>query len=271
MKYGTEERVGASICVENDIRKEPNMKYLIDFENVANSGFDGLTDLGLSDELLIFYSEQHSTISIAVHQQLEKSLVRKTYMPIKTGGKNALDFQLVSWLGYEIAQGSSDHFVIISNDTGFDAVVDFWQKRGVDVTRRRSLKKAKLRLQQLQAEKAAAERAEGTVEEDAAENLSKGEKRKADKAREEKAKKAKKKSKAKKTDASKKSAFASLQETVRNLLPEYSDDAEVIANRITENNNKQDLNNSLVKTFGSEKAGRIYKTVKPILKLRKGE
>lgn len=253
------------------------MKYLIDFENVANSGFEGLTEMGLSDELLIFYSEQHSTISITVHQQLEKSLVRKTYMPIKTGGKNALDFQLVSWLGYEISRDSSDHFVIISNDTGFDAVVDFWQKRGVDVTRRRSLKKAKLRLQQIQSEKirlekAAEEKSNDIVEDSTIEvNLTKAEKRKAEKNREEKAKKEKKKSKSKKSNAMKKTAFSSLQETVRSLLPEYSDDAEIIASRITENNNKQDLNNSLVKTFGSEKAGRIYKTVKPILKIRKGE
>ena len=75
------------------------MKYLIDFENVASNGFEGLELLDDGSELLIFYSEQHSTISITVHQELERSRIRKTYMPIKTGGKNALDFQLVSWLG----------------------------------------------------------------------------------------------------------------------------------------------------------------------------
>lgn len=74
------------------------MKYLIDFENVASNGFEGLELLDDGSELLIFYSEQHSTISITVHQELERSRIRKTYMPIKTGGKNALDFQLVSWL-----------------------------------------------------------------------------------------------------------------------------------------------------------------------------
>lgn len=119
------------------------MKYLIDFENVANNGFDGLGELRPSDELLIFYSEQHSTISITVHQALEKSLVHKSYMPVKTGGKNALDFQLVTWLGHEISQHPKEQFVIVSKDTGFDVVVDFWQKRGISLVRSRSLKGTK--------------------------------------------------------------------------------------------------------------------------------
>lgn len=119
------------------------MKYLIDFENVANNGFDGLGELRPSDELLIFYSEQHSTISITVHQALEKSLVHKSYMPVKTGGKNALDFQLVTWLGHEISQNPKEQFVIVSKDTGFDVVVDFWQKRGISLVRSRSLKGTK--------------------------------------------------------------------------------------------------------------------------------
>lgn len=119
------------------------MKYLIDFENVANNGFDGLGELRPSDELLIFYSEQHSTISITVHQALEKSLVHKSYMPVKTGGKNALDFQLVTWLGHEISQNPKEQFVIVSKDTGFDVVVDFWQKRGIGLVRSRSLKGTK--------------------------------------------------------------------------------------------------------------------------------
>ena len=118
------------------------MKYLIDFENVASNGFEGLELLDDGSELLIFYSEQHSTISITVHQELERSRIRKTYMPIKTGGKNALDFQLVSWLGYEIAKNGGEQFVIISKDTGFDAVVDFWQKRNVNVSRHPDLRKA---------------------------------------------------------------------------------------------------------------------------------
>ena len=48
----------------------------------------------------------------------------------------------MSWLGYEIAKNGGEQFVIISKDTGFDAVVDFWQKRNVNVSRHPDLRKA---------------------------------------------------------------------------------------------------------------------------------
>ena len=118
------------------------MKYLIDFENVASNGFEGLELLDDGSELLIFYSEQHSTISITVHQELERSRIRKTYMPINTGRKTALDYQLVILLCYDIAKTGGELFVIFRKATGFDAVGVFWQKRNVNVSRHPDLRKA---------------------------------------------------------------------------------------------------------------------------------
>ena len=56
----------------------------------------------------------------------------------KTGtGKNALDFQLSSLLGYVIKEneGYEDEFIIVSRDTGFDAVLEFWKNRGIKLSR----------------------------------------------------------------------------------------------------------------------------------------
>ena len=50
-------------------------------------------------------------------------------------GKNGLDFQLVSYLGYLLKTASKSNYVIVSNDCGFDAVVRFWQERGMSVSR----------------------------------------------------------------------------------------------------------------------------------------
>ena len=50
-------------------------------------------------------------------------------------GSNGLDFQLVSYLGYELHADCSKEMVIVSKDTGFDAVVHFWQERGMNVKR----------------------------------------------------------------------------------------------------------------------------------------
>ena len=50
-------------------------------------------------------------------------------------GSNALDFQLVSYLGYQLRSKNTDEMVIVSNDTGFDAVVHFWSEQNRAITR----------------------------------------------------------------------------------------------------------------------------------------
>jgi len=186
------------------------MKYLIDFENVASSGLNGLEKLTGEDEVIIFYSENRSTITISAHRKLENSEVKKDYLQIKTGGKNALDFQLVSWLGYLIAQSDAkkERFCIVSNDSGFDAVVDFWKKRDVNVMRSSDLNGVQV---------------------------------------------------------------VKVTERIKELLPQYKEEAGHIQNVINRYKTKQGINNALVKLYGSEKAGTIYKSIKPLLTGKKGK
>lgn len=51
--------------------------------------------------------------------------------------KNALDFQFVSYIGYLVCNNRDNHqsLKIVSNDCGFDPVVDFWQDRCIDICR----------------------------------------------------------------------------------------------------------------------------------------
>ena len=48
-------------------------------------------------------------------------------------GKNALDFQLVSYLGMLIYENSNANFVIISNDNGYKPVISMWSNKGVKI------------------------------------------------------------------------------------------------------------------------------------------
>ena len=53
---------------------------------------------------------------------------------VKVGTKNALDFQLTSYLGYLIGQyGIETNYYIVSKDKGFEAVCDFWKTKYVSV------------------------------------------------------------------------------------------------------------------------------------------
>ena len=105
--------------------------YLVDTENVASSWMSLLDIVEPHDKLYLFYTD-HSTI--LTYSNLELILPRaKQIIPIhcERVGKNSLDFELVSYLGYLINENNDAEYIIYSNDKGFQAVSLFWEKRNV--------------------------------------------------------------------------------------------------------------------------------------------
>lgn len=100
--------------------------YLVDFENVKSHGLKGITQLEENDRVIIFYSVNSNTLSFEMHRQVMQSQAKVEYYNVKVGGKNALDFQLSSLLGFLIGSGSYTYVYIISGDKGFDRLHDFW-------------------------------------------------------------------------------------------------------------------------------------------------
>lgn len=101
--------------------------YFIDFENVGSDGLCGTENLTENDNVLIFYSSNSGKITMKMHQCICKSRAGFEYFEISAGGKNALDFQLSTYLGFLIANGKSEQgLYIISKDRGFDHVINFW-------------------------------------------------------------------------------------------------------------------------------------------------
>lgn len=112
--------------------------FLVDFENVQANGVVKLQKIQEGDFLIVFYSENCKNINVCLEILDKVFSLKLKYKSFKVnvGTKNALDFQLVSYLGYLIAQGiSTDKYYIVSNDTGFDATVDFWKNRKISVSR----------------------------------------------------------------------------------------------------------------------------------------
>ncbi len=107
--------------------------YLVDFENVSSAGLSGIQKLTKEDKVYIFYTVNASNMSFAAHMNLLSSPAEITYYNVASGGKNALDFQLASFLGYLICQGKEKKFCIISNDRGFEYVKTFWERNGIAV------------------------------------------------------------------------------------------------------------------------------------------
>lgn len=107
--------------------------YLVDYENVNTEGLQGVEHLTAADEIIIFYSEHADRLTFDLHRRLNESKAQIHYFKVDACKKNALDFQLVSYLGYLIAQNEGQAFYIISRDTGFQSVVRFWSEQQIAV------------------------------------------------------------------------------------------------------------------------------------------
>ncbi len=62
------------------------------------------------------------------HKNLEKTKAPKEYIEVNSTTKNALDFQLSTYLGSLTKEFSDAEFAIVSKDKGYHGVVEFWKK-----------------------------------------------------------------------------------------------------------------------------------------------
>lgn len=204
--------------------------YFIDYENVHADGFIGIENLGEDDIICVMYTEQSKTFSLELVEKIVRQKAKLESYKAGTGAKNALDFQLSSYLGYMIAKGekTEDRFYIVSKDTGFNRLVDFWVERGVTVKRIVNLEHNKKVLEMV-----------STLEQE----------------------KPKGKSKSKVSDSNK----ATKEELLQYLSEEeYSDKILEIFNSYK---TKVAINNGLTKEFrDSQKSSAIYKKLKSLLK-----
>ena len=115
--------------------------YFIDYENVNISGIEGVKNLKPEDTVYIFYSEQIKNILFEKCIELVKSKAKIEFIKISKPGKNSLDFQLATYLGYILGKEKKQSIYIISKDTGFDCIIAFWKGRSVDIHRKESIKK----------------------------------------------------------------------------------------------------------------------------------
>ena len=116
------------------MRKSMKKIYLIDSENVNDAWVELLPVLEGGDRITVFYTDKSPHMCYQhVIALLEKE--REIRFIKCFEGNNALDFQLVSELGYMLCEMPDYEYVIVSNDTGFDAIVKYWEKRGRKVSR----------------------------------------------------------------------------------------------------------------------------------------
>lgn len=204
--------------------------FLVDFENVKTDGIKDLKGVQEGDAMVVFYSENCKSITLDVLDSIIALKLKYNSFKVKVGTKNALDFQLTSYLGYLIGQSGMDtNYYIVSDDKGFEVVADFWKEQGIDVSCI-SLKGP-----------VSAPKKEATKETKKAEP--------------------KKKSKVSSKD------LATLDE-IKTLIGKDNEPAEVLE-VFNQYKTKVAINNGLVKHFkDTKKVSEIYKKLKPLLKAK---
>lgn len=291
--------------------------YFIDYENVRVNGFQGLESLTQEDKVYIFYTDNADSMTFGLHRRLQESPAQISYIKV-AAGRNALDFQLASYLGYRIAQAPEEAYTIVSRDNGFAPLVHFWGEKHMQVEMHASLAK-KIAVEeeftfrggkksvsflgrgrredrrllpqpmtedkQAEEEKREAEKENGGVEivqaetvdlhfpeetpaETAAAPVQTEKKTQSHGAQPVKAVKAGGRRRGK--EALKAPETDSLFETVLDMIA-YPDKAQTVWKYVTKYKTKQGLNNALVKTYGSDIAGEIYKSIKPLLADKKAK
>ncbi len=110
--------------------------YLVDYENVKTHGLDGVNKLGRDDVVCVFYSENADSLTFGLHRRLNESKANIIFQRVEVGKKNALDFQLSSYLGYIIHENASNpyNYYIVTKDRGYESLVTYWERRRVNVS-----------------------------------------------------------------------------------------------------------------------------------------
>ena len=109
-------------------------RYFIDSENVGDNWIFLLDTVAEEDEILVFYTAKSPHMNYKNLITLKQSPKDVTFIEC-CEGNNALDFQLCTELGFQVHDMGNDEFIIVTNDTGYDAVVKYWKDRGIALKR----------------------------------------------------------------------------------------------------------------------------------------
>ncbi len=111
--------------------------YLIDYENVSGKNLAKMGHIKKGDRVFVLYPQTQPDPGKKpdVKGFLGDTGVQARCIQVGSGKKNAPDFQLCAQLGILAAQNPSETIHVVSNDAGFDFVVDFLTGEGYAVDR----------------------------------------------------------------------------------------------------------------------------------------
>lgn len=113
--------------------------YLIDYENVYSDGLSGCENLSSKDHIVIFFTKNAKRIDMSEIANLGDVGLEMIEV---SAGKQSADMHIASWLGYLVGinQDKNYRIAIVSKDTDYDKIIEFWGKRKVKISRVKQIK-----------------------------------------------------------------------------------------------------------------------------------
>ena len=112
--------------------------FYIDFENVKDSGLNGIAKLNSKDIVRIYYSEDANKMTFGTHRRIIESPAHFEYSRMRKdlkGVKNALDVILMKDMSDRIVEEKTADFFIVSNDGDFDNYIEEKRKNKINISR----------------------------------------------------------------------------------------------------------------------------------------
>ena len=107
------------------------MIFLVDGDNNIGTGLKGIDMLSKEDAVLVFY--QKSGLALSKIQKLCAGTEADVqYIESVRGGKNSIDFQIITELGVLVGKQEADYAYVISQDKGYAASIDALRARYAD-------------------------------------------------------------------------------------------------------------------------------------------
>lgn len=108
--------------------------YFLDTENIGAAWIDTVLRDENVGEVVVFYTKNSQPVPLTSLPRLGSIWSKLTFIECCVG-QNALDFQLATELGFRVAGAPGDEYVILTRDAGYDAIVKYWQQKGISVSR----------------------------------------------------------------------------------------------------------------------------------------
>lgn len=102
---------------------------LIDYENVQPEAINVLNQEHF--KVIVFVGANQAKVTFEIASALQPMGERVEYIKITNNGKNALDFHIAFYIGQIAAKDPDAYFHIISNDTGFDPLIQHLKSKQI--------------------------------------------------------------------------------------------------------------------------------------------